>query len=86
MGMNAAASNPVAANIRNYILSACRTFEQTEASLYAYLCQRPDYRDGRCAPTMVDSVIDAMLDAGELHPSIIQDRETGRTYPTLRTV
>lgn len=87
MGMNAAANtNPVARAIRFAILSLCRSAEQTEARVFSYLCERPDFEAGRYSPVLVNDVIDAMLDAGELHPSMIQDRETGRTYPTLCTV
>lgn len=86
-GMNAAASsNPVARAIRFAILSLCRSAEQTEARVFSYLSERPDFEAGRYSPALVNDVIDAMLDAGELHSSMIQDRETGRTYSTLRTV
>jgi hypothetical protein len=75
--MNNAAtySNPRFA-IACALKSICRS-EQTEDHVFAHLCERPDYADGRYSQELVDSVIDAMLDAGELRSSVI---EAGTEY------
>jgi hypothetical protein len=67
--------NDATTRARSYLLAICKT-EQTEAYIFAH-CPVHN-RD------FVSDVIDNMLDAGELKPSMIDGTPTGHGFlPTL---
>jgi hypothetical protein len=82
--MNAQTLTDLASAIRIRILAECR-YEQTEAYLFASLAGFDMFTG--YSTELLNSVIDSMLDAGELRSSIIDARAVGFGYlPTLTTI